>query len=109
MTNEVAPGYPLEDYEIVAESEGLRVVVLTIGPDQCVPWHLHTEIADRFFCLQGPMVVETQGPDDSHELNAGERLTVPAGCPHRVSAKDNGRCQFAIVQGVGEYDFVPLD
>ena len=28
----------------IAESKGLRVQVLTIGPGQWVPWHRHTEI-----------------------------------------------------------------
>ena len=46
--------YELEDRELIAESAGLRVQVLTVGPGQCVPWHSHSQIADTFFCLEGP-------------------------------------------------------
>ncbi|MGI9336044.1 MAG: cupin domain-containing protein [Gammaproteobacteria bacterium] len=100
--------YELESRELVAQSDGLRVQVLTLGPGHCVPWHKHTNITDSFFCLDGPMVIETRGPDTSVELEAGDRASVPAGQPHFVSPKEGGRCKFAIVQGVGEYDFVPV-
>jgi len=28
---------------------------------------------------------------------------------HQVAGKNGGRCRFVIVQGVGTYDYVPLD
>ena len=99
--------YELEGRELIAEAEGLRVQVLTIGPGQCVPWHRHTWISDTFFCLEGPMVLETHEPDATIRLNAGARATVPPGQPHRVTGGDNGRCRFVIVQGVGKYDYLP--
>ncbi len=100
--------YTIENRELVAETNGLRVQVLTIGPHQRVPWHHHSNIADTFFCLDGPMVVETRQPDYTHELRAGDRLSVPPNCPHTVFAASGGRCKFVIVQGVGSYDYVPL-
>jgi mannose-6-phosphate isomerase-like protein (cupin superfamily) len=97
-------GYTIENRELIAESAGLRVQTLTIGPGQCVPWHHHTRIADTFFCLEGPMVVHTRERD--FELAAGEQCAVAPGEAHMVEGKDGGPCRFAIVQGVGEYDFV---
>ena len=99
--------YEIAGRELVAEAPGLRVQVLTIEGEQCVPWHHHTTISDTFFCLEGPMVVETRAPQASRRLECGERLSVPPGRPHRVSAAGAGRCSFVIVQGVGEYDYVP--
>lgn len=102
------PSYEVENREMIAEVAGLRVVVLTLGPGQFVPWHYHSEITDTFFCMEGPMVVETQGGRNKTELAPGETCAVPARKAHRVSGKDGGRCKFAIVQGAGAYDFVPV-
>jgi hypothetical protein len=33
---------------------------------------------------------------------------VPAKRAHRVTGKDGGRCRFAILQGIGTYDFQPV-
>lgn len=98
-------GYVIENRELIAESAGLRVQILTIGQGQCVPWHHHTRITDTFFCLEGPMVVHTRARD--HELAPGGRCVVDPGEAHMVEGRDGGPCRFAIVQGVGEYDFVP--
>lgn len=103
------PAYEVAQREMVAEVENLRVVVLTLAPGQFVPWHYHSKITDTFFCLQGPMVIAIQGGRSQIELAAGESHAVPKRKAHRVSGKDGGPCKFAIVQGIGAYDFVPVD
>jgi mannose-6-phosphate isomerase-like protein (cupin superfamily) len=101
------PAYKLDGRELIAEAPGLRVQVLTVGPDQCVPWHHHTRISDSFFCLEGHMVLETRNPSSVVQLLAGERAIVPPMQPHRVTAGEGVRCRFVIVQGVGTYDYLP--
>lgn len=54
------------------------------------------------------MEVQTQGGRTTTELAAGESHAVPPRTAHFVSGKDGGRCKFAVVQGVGTYDFVPV-
>src|SRR5262245_11163645 len=102
------PLYEVADYEVVAETPDLRMVVLTLAEGQEVPWHWHSNVADRFFCMHGPMVVETRAPRERIELNAGETCTVPAKRAHRVSGKNEGPCKFAVLQGIGTYDFNPV-
>ena len=104
---DAAGAYELDGRELIAQAAGLRVQVLTLGPGQCVPWHRHTSITDTFFCLDGPMVVETRAPEARQMLEVGGRAAVPAGRPHFVSGVDAGPCRFVIVQGVGKYDYVP--
>ena len=106
MDNPAPSRYPVENRELVAQAPGLRVQVLTLADGQCVPWHHHTRIDDHFFCLEGPMEVRTRDPDRTHVLRVGGRLSVPAGQVHRVAGVSDGRCRFALVQGVGEYDYV---
>jgi len=101
--------YDVQQWETVAETPTLRVIVITLAPGQCVPWHLHTEITDTFYCLAGPMVVEHRDGMAASELATGETYAVPPQTPHYVHGKDGGRCKFLIVQGIGTYDFVPLD
>ncbi len=104
-----AQPYELEHLEVVAEVPNLRVSILTLAAGQCVPWHNHSEIIDTFVCMEGPMVVQTQGGRTKKELAPGERYDVPQRTAHYVSGKGGGRCRFMIVQGVGVYDYVPVD
>lgn len=100
--------YPVVDYEVFAETPDLRMVAITLGPGQEVPWHWHSNVNDRFFCLQGPMVIETRAPREVFELAAGGTCIVPAKRAHRVTGKNNGPCKFGVLQGVGTYDFHPV-
>jgi quercetin dioxygenase-like cupin family protein len=100
--------YTIAGCELVAEGADLRVQVLTLAAGQCVPWHYHTEISDRFICLEGPMVVETRAPRHVYRLLPGERCAVPPKTAHYVHGEADGACRFLIVQGVGVYDFVAV-
>jgi quercetin dioxygenase-like cupin family protein len=108
MTAAAELSYAVEDREIVAATADLRMVVLTLGRGQEVPWHWHSNVTDHVICLEGPMVVETRAPRERFELMPGERCTIPSRRAHRVGGKDGGPCKFAILQGVGAYDFNPV-
>ena len=100
--------YVIKGRETVAEGADLRVTILTLDNGQCVPWHWHSEVADHMICLEGPMVVEMRAPRETIELAAGQRCTVPPRRAHHVSGKAGGPCKFAILQGIGRYDFHPV-
>jgi quercetin dioxygenase-like cupin family protein len=111
MTETIAkrkPSYAVEDYEIWSETSELRMVVLTLATGQEVPWHWHTNVSDIFFCMKGPMVIETRAPREVFELNPGETCQVPAKRAHRVTGKGGGPCKFGVLQGIGTYDFNPV-
>lgn len=95
-------------YDTVMEGTDMRASVLTLAAGQCVPWHYHSEISDRFFCLQGPMVVETRAPRAVHEMAPGESCLVGPNTAHLVHGKDDGPCKFLLLQGVGVYDNVAV-
>jgi quercetin dioxygenase-like cupin family protein len=107
MAERAPPSYPVESREIVADAHDYRVQIMTLAGDQCVPWHYHSKVDDLFFCLDGPMVVQTRAPRGRHMLSPGESLIVPAKTAHYVSGLDGGRCRFLLCQG-GVYDFVPV-
>ena len=97
--------YPVADRELVAEGADLRVQVLTLAAGQRVPWHYHSEITDRIFCLEGVTVVETRAPSATNELAPGQDCTIAPKTAHSVHGRGDGPCKFLIVQGVGAYDY----
>jgi len=90
------------------EGADMQALVLTLAAGQSVPWHYHSEITERFYCLDGPMVVETRAPRAVNELKTGETCTVLPKTAHRVQGKDNGPCRYLLLQGVGVYDNMPV-
>ena len=100
--------YEIEKRETVAEVPGLRVRILTLAEGQCVPWHYHSEITDTFFCMEGPLWVQTRAPRADYVLQPGETCAVPAKVAHYVSGVDHRPAKFMIVQGEGTYDYVAV-
>jgi quercetin dioxygenase-like cupin family protein len=109
MTDAKDLPYSISAREMLAETADLRVQILTLAAGECIPWHYHTEVADTFVCLDGPMVVITKNPDTEHELNPGETCKVPVRKAHKVTGKAGGPCRFVIVQGIGRHDFLPIE
>ena len=71
MQNRSRGNYRIAASEIVAEGTDLRVSPLTLDKGQCVPWRYHSDIADSFVRLEGPMVVETRAPRHAYRLEPG--------------------------------------
>lgn len=95
----------IQDFEMVSETPDLRVVRLTLAPDDKVQWHWHSNIADHFICVRGEIQVETRAPKAAHRLSPGDEVVVPAKTAHEVTNPTDGTSQFLIIQGTGEYDF----
>jgi len=74
-----------------------------------VPWHFQSVITDTFACLEGPMMIRTDDTNGLHLLNPEDTCEVKPLIAHRVSSEDDRPCKFMIVQGVGTYDYNPVD
>ena len=109
MSERPERSYEVENVEIVADSGGLRVQIFTLAQGQCVPWHFHSVITDTFACLEGPMVIRTDDANGPHLLNPGDTCEIKPLIAHRVFGEDDRPCKFMIVQGVGTYDYTPVD
>jgi len=97
--------YTIAGRVLVAELSGVRVQVLTLESVETIPWHYHSSVFDIFVCLKGTTIVETKAPRGRHELTPGEHCTVLPMTAHQASCPEGTKCQFVIVQGVGEHDF----
>ncbi len=71
--------------DVLARTDRLRCLILGLGEKRCVPWHSHSEIDDTFFCIEGPMRVETRDPDATYVLMPGDTCRAIARQPHFVS------------------------
>jgi mannose-6-phosphate isomerase-like protein (cupin superfamily) len=87
---------------------GFHISELQLSPTQTVPWHFHTNIADTFYVLEGQMRLFLQKPKEEVRLGPGESYTAVAGRPHLVTNIGTTSLTFLVLQGIGEYDYVPL-
>ena len=91
-----------------AARPGFRITELTLSGKQKVPWHCHSRVADTFYVLQGDLRVFLRDPKEEVRLKPGETFTAIAGRPHLVTNGGTKAVNFLVLQGIGEYDFVPL-
>jgi mannose-6-phosphate isomerase-like protein (cupin superfamily) len=108
---------PLKDashlYEVERRAEhaarpGFRISELQISPTQKVPWHYHNHIEDTFYVLTGSLRIFLREPKEEMRLGPGETYTVKARRPHLVTNGGKESATFLVLQGIGEYDFVPM-
>ena len=100
--------YEVERSARHAERPGFRINELQIGSTQRVPWHYHTTVQDTFFVLQGRICVSLRDPEEQVHLLRGETYTVRPRRPHQVTNAGEGSAIFLVLQGFGEYDFIPV-
>lgn len=100
--------YPVERRARHAERHGFRINELQISPTQKVPWHYHTNVGDTFYVLEGTIRVFMRDPKEDVTLAPGQSYSLAARRPHLVVNAGDTSATFLILQGVGEYDFVPL-
>jgi len=100
--------YEVERRVYYAERPGFRIGELQLSPTQKVPWHFHNNIDDTFYVLDGRVHLFLRDPQEEVSLGPGESYCVKARRPHLVTNGGETSTTFFILQGVGEYDYVPL-
>jgi quercetin dioxygenase-like cupin family protein len=100
--------YEVERRASHAARPGFRITELQIGPAQKVPWHYHNNVSDTFYVLAGSIRIYLQDPKENVELAPGQSFAVLPKRPHLVTNAGDSSAVFLVLQGVGEYDFVPL-
>ena len=100
--------YEVERRARHAERPGFRISELQLSPTQQVPWHFHTSIQDTFYVLEGELRLFLRDPKEDVRLRPGETYAVRPGRAHLVTNAGTGSVTFLVLQGIGEYDYVPL-
>ena len=100
--------YEVERRVSHAARPGFRINELQISPKQKVPWHYHSNIQDTFYVLEGRIRVFLREPKEEARIGPGDTYTVTPRRPHLVVNGGDTSATFLVLQGIGEYDFVPL-
>jgi mannose-6-phosphate isomerase-like protein (cupin superfamily) len=100
--------YEVERRACHAQRPGFRITELQISPTQKVPWHFHNNVSDTFYVLAGSIRIFLQDPKEKVDLAPGQSFAVPPKRPHLVTNAGETSAVFLVLQGVGDYDFVPL-
>ena len=100
-------------YEVERRAEhaarpGFRITELELSPSQKVPWHYHNNVDDTFYVLAGNLRIFLREPKEEVRLAPGDSYRGPARRPHLVTNGGSTSATFLVLQGIGEYDFVPL-
>jgi len=100
-------------YEVERRAEhaarpGFRITELQISSTQKVPWHFHSNIQDTFYVIKGHLRVFLREPKEEVRLGPADTCSVPPRRPHLVTNGGDASATFLVLQGIGEYDFVPL-
>ena len=100
--------YEVERRAYHAARPGFRIAELQISPTQKVPWHSHSNVRDTFYVLEGKIRIYLQNPKEDVVLSPGETFSVAPRRPHLVTNAGERSATFLVLQGIGEYDFVPV-
>src|SRR5262245_55309356 len=100
--------YEVERRAYHAERPGFRISELQISPTQSVPWHYHNNIQHTFYVIEGHIRLFLREPKQEVTLGPGEIYSVAPGRPHFVANGGELSATFLVLQGIGEYDYVPL-
>ena len=100
--------YEVERRAVHVSRPGFRISELQISPSQTVPWHYHSNIQDTFYVIEGRLRLFLREPKEEIRLEPGDTYSVRPQRPHLVANGGEVSATFLVLQGIGEYDFVPL-
>ncbi|HML53008.1 MAG TPA: cupin domain-containing protein [Solidesulfovibrio magneticus] len=101
------PPYVIAGKETILTTDQARVTLMTLAPGQAIPPHRHSQVTDTTFCLEGQAAIRFPDTGETAALAVGCHAAVAPGQLHEVANVGDGVCRLLLVQGPGEYDFLP--
>ena len=92
--------------KVIVQTADVRIVEYTLAPGVRHPWHYHSEVSDRVYCLEGLVGVDTKTPPKRVVLKPGESCETPPNTVHHVSNAGEGVSRYLLVQALGKYDYI---
>ena len=99
----------MQESEVIAKTDDLRVRIMRLEPREIAAWHYHTEVVDDIFCLTGLIQVRMRDPDEEIRLTPGQRCQIIVGRIHQLENLEDREATYLLVQGIGKYDFNVLN
>jgi quercetin dioxygenase-like cupin family protein len=95
--------------KVIVQTADVRIVEYTLKPGDSHPWHHHTEVTDRVYCLEGLIAVDIRQPAERRVLRPGDSSEVAPRTVHHVSNAGDGTSRYLLVQALGKYDYIRAD
>ena len=95
----------MQESEVIAKTDEVRVRVMTLNPREIADWHYHNQVTDDIFCLTGTIIVRMKEPNEEYKLIPGQRCQIRKGRVHQLENLDTTEASYLLVQGIGKYDF----
>ena len=86
-----------------------RMVETELAQSEQDTWHYHNNISDTFYVISGEMKLLIESPAEEVCLSAGQTHTIRPSRPHSVVNNGAAPMHFVLLQGVGDYDYVPVE
>ena len=93
----------------IAQTAEVRIVEYTLEPGDGNPWHYHSDVSDRVYCLDGLIGVNLRQASERLVLRPGESYEIKPRTVHYVSNAGDGTSRYLLIQALGKYDFVTTD
>jgi mannose-6-phosphate isomerase-like protein (cupin superfamily) len=111
---EQSANYEVSSRRWLAKGSDVYVKEFTLAANEGVPLHSHTTVFDIFYVIEGKLSIEcvdvaTGENLPTIELAVGDSTKITVETAHRPFNHGPGVCRFVIIQGVGEYDFLPFN
>ena len=100
--------YEVERRHCHVDRPEFRITELQISATQQVPWHFHSNVQDMFYVITGQLRLFLREPKEEIQLGPGDTYSVKPRRPHLVTNAGDVSATFLVLQGIGEFDFVPL-
>src|SRR4029450_6988732 len=100
--------YEVERRARHAERPGFPISERQLSPTQQAPRHYHTKNEAPFCGREAGAGLSRREPKEDVRLKPGETYAVRPGRAHLVTTSGQGSAVFLVLQGIGEYDYVPL-
>jgi quercetin dioxygenase-like cupin family protein len=95
--------------KLIVQTEDVRIVEYALKPGDSHPWHYHSQVTDRTYCLEGLIGIDIRQPAKRVVLRPGESCEVPPNTVHHVSNAGDGNSRYLLVQALGKYDYIRAD
>jgi quercetin dioxygenase-like cupin family protein len=94
---------------VIVQTADVRIVEYTLNAGERHPWHRHSEVSDRIYCLEGLIGVDLRDPPRQFRLSPGETCEVPVGTVHHVGNAGDAAARYLLIQALGRYDYIKAD
>ena len=95
--------------KVVVQTADVRIVEYALRRGDTHPWHYHSQVSDRVYCLEGLIGVDMQQPSKRIVLRPGESCEVLPKTVHHVGNAGDGTSRYLLVQALGKYDYIRVD